>query len=470
MKTTYFLTLGVICAMIVSCKNKKQTLSDNPEETAKLEELYDTEQTLDTIIPNPGIKYTESRETTAGNQLVTIDLESVGENKMLDLSQYYSHIEYVTITHPLAEQGIAFFGNTKYTIFFERGSTMGDGLNSSVFLSENNIVAGDNSFGYHCFNMQGEYIYTIASKKELPEFNLKSNTLTIQVNNNPELIQGFSMLEDNCLITKLEHKKYTFNFHNVSTKKNYLTRPASNGSSSLLSPEAYISYLYNPRNPNREAIMYSFNIEGDTLCKFMNYNSLFNEEKGVYTNPESSDFYRFNNQLTMHQAYNDTIFRVNEKSLTPVFILNKGDKKPDVQTALKGDKQGKIFINTLLETKDFFLIAYSENYDCPNTRKSGAVKFFYTYYDKKENKKYTIPATSFPEFFILHNGIPEGIPLLVNNAKIYKDKLYVSYTKRQLNEIAESEGFKSFSKNEQEKLKSLRDSLSDFELLIMILQ
>ena len=172
----------------------------------------------------------------------------------------------------------------------------------------------------------------------------------------------------------------------------------------------------------------------------------------------------------MRQAYNDTIYRVSADKLTPAFVLNLGSKKPDVQTALKGDKKGKIFIENLLETDDFLFIIHTEDYDCPNNRNSGAVKFFYSYFDKKQGKRYSIPSAVFPEVFMLTNSNPEAIPLMISNAAVYKDNLYSSYTKTQLKEIMNSTAFPSVPPEQQEKLKSLHDEMTDYELLVMILK
>ncbi len=471
MKTKTIAILLLCMAVALSaCKEKKQTLSDSEKEEVKLEELYATELTLDTIIPNPGIKYPEKRGVDPKNLPKVINLANPTENKELDLNQFYSKVEYIKVKHPLNEQGIAFLGNSTYQVYYEQGAAMGSGANSRVFPTEDKIIVGDNFFGYHCFDRQGNYIYTIAAKKELPEFDVKTNTATLQMTPESELIAGISVLNDNCLITKVANSKGNFAFHNLGKQKNYLTRPASYGTCSLLSPDTYISDMYNPAHKEKAPMLYVFDIKGDTLSRFMNYNSLADIGKGSYTNPESSIFYRYGKQLSMKQAYNDTIFRINADKLVPAFVLNLGSKKPDVQTALKGDKKGKIFIERLLETDDFLFVVHTENYDCPNNRKSGAVKFFYSYYEKKSGKYYSIPRAEFPEVFTLENSIEGTIPLILSNASVYNNKLYSSYTKIQLKEIMDSKTFTTLPTAQQEKLKTLYDEMDEYKLLIMVLE
>lgn len=463
--------------LVTSCTGKSkqpkaETLWEDTiaQNSAKLEELYSTEEVVDTIIPNPGIKYAEKRDIDSKNPPVTVNIENSAENKELDLSQFYSQVEYVKLKHPLSENGIAFLGNSHYEILYENGATSGRGANSRVYFGSDKLIAGDNFYGFHCFDLQGKYLYTVAAKNGLPAYDLKSNTATMHYTPDVELIIGFSVLDDNCLISKAKQGKITYYFHNLGARKNYLQRPATFQGSMLISPDAYIDYTYNPAYAGRTPILQAFDIKGDTLSQFINYNPLADIGKGTYTNIEDGIFYRYGNLLTMRQAYNDTIFRVSANKLTPAFVLNLGNKKPDVQTALKGDKKGKIFIEKLLETEDFLFIVHTEDYDCPNNRKSGAVKFFYSYFDKKAGKRYSVPSAVFPEVFTLKNSLVETIPLSLSNATVYKDKLYSSYTKTQLKEIIASEAFASFPAAQQEKLKTFAQELSDYELLVMILK
>ena len=467
--------LLLLCSAVTftACKNKKQTLEDSEEkqEQVRLETLYSTEETLDTIIPNPGIKYPEMRKIDTQSPPVMVNIEQPAENKELDLNQYYTQVEFVKITHPLSEKGIAFLGNSSVNTTYEQGASFSSGINSQVFLTQDKLISGDNFFGYHCFDKQGNYIYTIVEKEELPEFDVKANTASYFWNQSTEMI-ALSVCDENCVITKRKFSAGdgTFSFHNINKQTNYLTRPISNNFPVLLSPETYAEYVYHPTYKNQTPLLIVFDIKGDTLSQFMNYNPLADIGRGNYTNPENSDFYRYGNRLTMRQAYNDTVYRVSADKLTPAFVLNPGSKKADVQTALKGDKKGKIFIEKLLETDDFLFVVHTEDYDSPNNRKSGAVKFFYSYYDKKAGKRYSIPSGVFPEVFALQNSNTDAIPLMLSNATVYNDKLYSSYTKRQLKETMESDAFASFPPVQQEKLQSFHNEMTDYELLIMILK
>jgi len=470
MKTKYVAIL-LLYLIATACKNNRQTLGDKAEEQqVNLTELYASEEVLDTIVPNPGVKYPEQRKIDPQNPPKVINLETVAEARELDLAQYYAEVEYIKLKHPLSEKGIAFLGNSSYEVLYDQGGMMGDGANSRVYLTEDKLIAGDNFFGYHCFDFQGNYTHTLIAKKELPDFDLKNNKASLHWSPEGETIHGISVLDDNCLIMSTNNRKSTFVFHHLGTRKNYLSRPGSPGSVLLLSPDTYVADMYRAISTGREPMLYCFDIKGDTLSKFINYNPLADVGRGSYTNPESTIFYRHGKYLTMRQAYNDTIFRVTAEKLIPVYVLSSGNKKPDVQTALKGDKKGKIFISKLLETDDFLFITHTEDYDCRNNRNSGAVRFFYSYFDKNAAKRYALPRSGFPAVFTLTNSIDGTIPVSISNASVYKNKFYSSYTKRQLSEIISSDAFAAFPAAQRAKLQSLHSEMTDFELLVMILK
>lgn len=470
MRTKDLLAL-ILCLITLTCTGKKQRLEDKVEdETMKITKTAETSDTISAFVSTPGIKYKESRKVDPQNPPIVIELEKAAESKDFDLNQYYSDVEYIKLNHPLAAQKIGFLGNSNYKIQSGTSTTSGRGLSSSVFLARDKIVAGDAYFGYHCFDLQGNFLYTIVEKQDIPEYNIRINQVSVSLDTPTDRIFSFSMLDESCVFFKMKDRSASFYHHNLRSQKSYLTRPGFFGRTILISPDKYVGFGYNPTTDKQYPMMYSFSIEGDTLCEFMNYNPLAEISGGAYTNPESSDFYYYNGKLTFRQAYNDTIYRVGMNRLTPAFILDMGSKKADVQTALKGNKAGKIFINTLQETDDFLFLIHTENYDCPNNRNSGLVKFFYSYFDKKEKKRYGISSSVFPEVFTLRNSNLNTIPLLMKNTGVYEDKLYAAYTKIQLKEIIDSQGFSSFPELQQQKMKELYNDLSDYELLVMILK
>jgi hypothetical protein len=211
--------------------------------------------------------------------------------------------------------------------------------------------------------------------------------------------------------------------------------------------------------------------KGDTLSVFRNYNPFPEPKKSGYTNPDKAFIYYLDNKLNIRQPYNDTIYRVvSEQKLQPAYVMNFGKQRLDIQTALYGNKAGKLIPYTWLEAKDFVLITYTENYDCPNNRNNGSVKFYYSYYDKKDGRLYQLPSGGFPEEYLIKNSIEGAIPVIGDLAKTDSKSLSVAYTKAQLGNIIKSKNFKSLSQEQQSNLQSQYDGLSQQEMLVMILE
>ncbi|MDR0697641.1 MAG: DUF4933 domain-containing protein [Tannerella sp.] len=465
------LILTVLCA---GCGGnaKKQTLdpveeSDAEKFTATVK--YETEVVMDTVIPNPGIRYNEVRKINSSAPPVKLNLAQRPEEKEFNLADYYSKVKYVKLKHPFAEQKKGFLGNAQCEISYEeRGGTFISGMNSDIYFTAGNMIAGDFIFGYHCYDREGNFIYTIAVMEELPEY---GNKISMQETSETKMIHNFSVFDDNCMILTVQGRKARLDLHNVTSKKTYLSRPYRGGRAMFINPESYISYQYNVLAREPAPFMYSFEIKGDTLCRFMNYNSLVESVQRAYPNPDRGKFYYYNNILTIRQAYNDTIYRMTSPNeLTAAYVFDFGERKADVNTALFGDKSDKLIPNGWIETDKFAVIIHTENYDCPANRNNHSVKFFYSYYDKNENKLYRIPFDNFPDDFILSNEIDESLPILFNEMQVYGKNLYTRYTKAHLEMMLKHKSFSSLPVAQQEKTRSMYEDMDESEMLIMILE
>ena len=476
MKTKNIIYIILLTSVIVGCSgSRKQVLEpkaegDDEKNVVKLK--YETALVMDTIVPIPGIKYKEVRKINSSNPPVKLNLAVKPEEKELKLSDYYSTVKYVKLKHPFADRDGAFLSNANLTISYEQGGVnSGGGLNSTVFLTSKNIIAGDNYLGYHCFDPDGNFIYTIASMNELPDYNKRKNEVYVAENSRLRMIYGIYLSGDNCLIYSAQNGKPQLDFHDISAKKTYLSRPYSGARPMLINKETFIGYQYNARAAERFRFMVSFDMKGDTLCQFMNYNPLPEPRNGNATNPDAGNFYYFNNILSIRQPYNDTIYRFTSPSeLTPAYILNFGSQKLDLTTALYGDKAGKLIPNRWLETEKFAFVVHTENNDVPNNRNNNLVKFFYSFYDKKDNKLYRIPTDVFPSDFFFSNDLKDGMPISAYQIQTYGEKLFSGYTKGQLENMTKNNNFSSLPSEQQEKVKSWLNELADGEMLMMILE
>jgi hypothetical protein len=240
----------------------------------------------------------------------------------------------------------------------------------------------------------------------------------------------------------------------------------------MSSAENYIVYQYFPFSTNKDQpFMYSFDIKGDTLCCFNDANPRPKRRNQRDFSPDVFRSYIYDGLLTFRQHYSDTIFRMASPSeLKPAYIMNFGKYKLHVDSAFYGSKQGKLIPNKFLETKDFVLIANTEDMDIPYTRNNNLVKYFYYFYDKNTKILYRIPVQVFPEEYWLDNSVAGGIPLYYNTVKSDEKAMYASYTKSKLAAMMQHKNFSSFSQAQQDKIKSLHDELGTDELLVMILE
>jgi len=468
----FFIPLFALC---IGCNDsKKQTLASEGESEGKPEMSvdYSTELVMDAITPNPGIKYKEVRKNDSSAPPVILNLEQKSEEKEIKLSEYYTSVKYVKLKHPYSNQGKAFLGNSNGRITYEQGSTSWRGLNSSVYLTPEYIIAGDAYFGYHCFDKEGNFIYTISVTNMLPEFDQRSNTLSFERDNSRKTIYSVFVLGDNCVIHSSQDGNTRLDFHNIPSKKTYLSRPSCGGRVMLINPETFVSLYYHLEAPVAYPFLHSFEMKGDTLCRFISHNPVIeNPNRKAFTNPDHGVSYYYNNTLTIRQAYNDTVYRMSAPNeLTPAYILNFGKKKADLWTALYGDKSNILLPYHWLETEHFAFIIHSQNYDCPNNRNNNTIKFFYSYFDKKNNRLHSIPSTSYPEDFFLPNDMENGIPLLADNAYSDGKSLYIGHTKLQLENILKHKTFSSLPSEQQDKVRSLHEDMEDGDLLVMILE
>jgi hypothetical protein len=149
------------------------------------------------------------------------------------------------------------------------------------------------------------------------------------------------------------------------------------------------------------SLLVTYNNKGDTLCQFKDYDRIRNYSFSEGRNPVELASYSYNGSLTFKQEYNDTVFRlIPPDRLLPVYILDFGKYK---FTFMEGfnpnyDLSEKFMLNSFDETTRFLFIRYTQNYDCPNTRKKNSVKFYNALFDKKEGKLYHQPGfTPLPE-------------------------------------------------------------------------
>jgi hypothetical protein len=221
------------------------------------------------------------------------------------------------------------------------------------------------------------------------------------------------------------------------------------------------------------SLLVTFNNNGDTLCKFTDYDRIVNFTQPNYRHSVNLESYTFNGLLTIKQEYNDTVFRlIPPNRLLPAYIISFGENKVKYMDGLNPefDLSGKYLLNSLIETNDFLLIRYTQNADVSNNRRKGTVKFYNVLFDKKQGNIYEEP-----NFSLLPEGIrndldggmpfwpdfitPQGEMMKLVSGKMMKD--YLS-----------SEAFTKagISSERRQEMSSRMAGLKPTDMIIMILK
>ena len=444
MKSLYYLLLFLL---VVSCgKNKRPGLSDKElfaqkETTDTIKQSTNNSDTATYVVP-PGIKFKESRAIDPANPPVVLDIANRKLNiKKFNLGDYYSKVRYVKLKHPMPVTEGNFLFDANYYITMENGSMSGDGLCSQFIFMKDSIIAGDVFFGYYSYDNDGKFLHTIKT-------------------------YDFSKVYDDV------QNKISYNYDDYKrAMKNGSTN--KNNNRFRVNDETMASYVYNRRDTTSNDFLFTFDLKGDTLCRFRNYNPKYDPGKKrlpiSWNDPPNIYFYK--GIPTVRQSMNDTVYRIiAPNQLTPAYILKLGAYKLDIDLA--EDFSNKFFPDKWEETDKYVLFTYNKDRDFPNNRAKGNVKFFYSYYDKKNHQFYHFSeGTTMPDDqFFMENPLPDGLPFILSYVDISDNQLRVFYSKKRLENIIKNKQFASLSPEIQNKLKTIQNELSESEVIIMILE
>ena len=416
-------------------KRKVETLQETEEQEPDFSDMEDK------VVP-AGIKYRESRAVDPAHPPVVLDIANRNLNiRKFNLSDYYAKVRYVKIKHPLPVKEGNFLFDAKYQISYENGMSSGSGLNSQFSFYNDSIVAGDVFFGYHSYDNDGKFLHTVKTYDFQKVYDVSKNTIS----------------------------------YDRDDYMKALARDANNRSNNRfrVNDETMASYVYNRTDTSSTDFLFTFGLKGDTLCRFRNYNPMYdpNKKRSPISWRPPARMYYFEGILTVNQAMNDTVYRMTAPNrLVPVYVINYGPYKLDIDLA--DDFSNKYFPDKWKETDKFVLFTYNKDRDFPNNRTNGIVKFFYAYYDKQSRQFYHFcDETTIPEQqFLIENQVPDTLPFMLSSVNIMEKHLWVCYSKKRLEEIIENKEFASLPSEQQNKLKTMQNELDDSEVLIMILE
>jgi hypothetical protein len=222
------------------------------------------------------------------------------------------------------------------------------------------------------------------------------------------------------------------------------------------------------------ALLITYNNKGDTLCFFTDFNRIknFNYSNGRRNAVQLSSYF-YNNLLTIKQEYNDTVFRVIPPNrLLPIYIIDFGKYKFNYIDGFNPnfDLSEKLMLNSLVETNDFLFIRYTQNYDCPLTRKNRTVKFYNAIFFKKESRLYVVPDSSYtPKGMV--NDIDGGMPFWPDYVTP-QDEMMKLVSGKILKDYISSPSFKKsdISDEKRQKQISMVAGLRNTDMVIIIVK
>ena len=102
----------------------------------------------------------------------------------------------------------------------------------------------------------------------------------------------------------------------------------------------------------------TFSFDGDTLCRFANYNPVTPVNVTAGNGKDGLTAYFYDDRLTFRTDYGDTIFRVEfPDRILPVYAINCGKYKLFAAEGIRNQIENKVYIENIMETQRFLFIS-----------------------------------------------------------------------------------------------------------------
>ncbi len=478
----------LLLLLVASCgKGKRPGLSDQElsvlqVDTAEMKELFQTEVTEAIDSVPPGIKFKESRVVNASKPPIVLNFANRNlVKKPLLLSEYYSKVSYVKLSHPDPAKHLY-----DLRIVNSKGKYGDLYVKTALQPAGEYILAGNVFVGLLCFDKEGKYLNTIVEGKPVltneepnviimvQDQDKNVETVTVDIAKTTGFFGFVTASGENCFYVEKTDKGSAFLcFYNLKTQKCYARIPFKSQKFRPVNP-ACMAFTSSSFFANiSDEFMTTKGVQGDTLCFFRNYTFPdVDVSKKTITNPDDPFFYTLNGQLKSRQAYNDTVWRVvSEQRLEADYILHFGSYRLNMQEGLLGKKKDKLIPYHWMETDKYIFFIYTKNYVCPNTLKSNSVDFFFSYYDKKTGSLYHLPESGTHQSdFFMKTDMEDVLPFMIQDGSFHDGKFYVYFWKSKLDKMMKHKDFASSPAKQQEKMRSLYEELKDGEILVMILE
>lgn len=388
-----------------------------------------------------------------------------------DLADYYKKARIVMLDYP--KDSGEFICDRNYMVMLpERGAyTSPD--NTQVFVTSNYMLTSDLTNGIFIYDRDGAFVDTLFLNK-IDGIKYNKRDKGWQINQTDIKQQAYLTANNDSVVEYMTinaaERKLKSYWYSLRHKKLFQERAMKPGESPKIGINDTVSFSHG--SLRQGLFMLTHNAKGDTLSTFRNHITARLERGRNSTNADQSFNFVVGNSSFVRQAYSDTVFRIGTDRLTPAYLLNFGERRLDMYTGYYGDKTDKLIPNKWSEADNFILFTYTQNYECPNTRADGSIKFFYALYDKaKRSLTHIDLGGAYPENAILQNTLPGVLPLAVSKFKPNSFGMARAYYHKQdLEEMIKSEEFKKIPSTQQELVRTTAAGMTTRQLAVMILE
>lgn len=376
-----------------------QQIASDEKEKREVEAAFKLNTaTIPDTLP-PGFRFQEDRSVDPNFPPIVIDFSKEFDTTNMKLSDIASKVEYIRLKIP------------DDSLFFL--------LSGFLNFTDDNIIL-NNNFGVHRFSRRGEYLEPIANsniqnrilnKKSLFGYFHKESYKGIWGNDvttaGNRVFYKFSDYP-NEKVSLFQHRLKPFEpsirFENTQeskddgsfTKGKFITEgkegiySGTPGLSSSIieavSSNYYAAFSRAFKSSVNGLMMVTFNLNGDTLCEFTQFDTLDTPiTSSVLRSVSTISSWHYKGVYTFKRAFNDTIFRlVPPNRLVPTYVLNFGKHKVTAEDWFHVNKSlnGKMMPGSIYETERFLFIEYREY--SPTSKKLG--DNHYALFNKIKNK------------------------------------------------------------------------------------
>ena len=289
---------------------------------------------------------------------------------------------------------------------------------TTYYLNDKYIIANDRMNGAFLFNREkGTFIREISSRGQGPDDYLGL------------LYKNYAFDEKNSIL--FVENGNSWKCINIETNKveSIIKRPITNSENEqfkafapwLIKDDIYLSFCNNSSGKNKIKLVV-FDKEGTLLKKYQNYAEYNKIAKNSFPSNNGIFYYYNDHTFFKEYLYNDTVFCVDENSLSPHIIFKLGERQPSYyhQEEPSYNKK-KYLINFVYESDLYVLFSFVYYTDTKTETRLGitdatGVTYHTGYYDKISKQAYISSTSDFKQSGYIVDGIPICFsPFYINN-------------------------------------------------------